>query len=184
MSSIIWLLFWYSDILLGLFREGPTLYGGGARCGRWGGSLRPRRQSWAQQALGVLSAGAGVERRWPVFRGCVAEVFDGVPARLCCAGRKRGVRWNARMVVLVLVAREVFKGMPAKLWWCFLVAGGNTGGCWRWWFVFQPPLSGPWRACLLFRCYSLRLCLLLLISRFLFSGALWLGPSRAAAGRD
>lgn len=138
--------------------------------------------------LGAAGIG-GAQRRGAVFRGCVAEVFDGVPARLCCAGRKRGVRWNARMVVLVLVAREVFKGMPAKLWWCFLVAGGNTGGCWRWWFVFQPPLSGPWRACLLFRCYSLRLCLLLLISRFLllqliFSGALWLGPSRAAAGRD
>lgn len=55
------------------------------RCGRWGGSLRPRRQSWAG------AAGIGGAQRWG----------GGGEALACFQGmRRRGVRWSARTVVL------------------------------------------------------------------------------------
>lgn len=77
MSSIIWLLFWYSDILLGLFREGPT--------------LRPLGWVVAAPPAELGAAGIGGAQRWG----------GGGEALACFQGmRRRGVRWSARTVVL------------------------------------------------------------------------------------
>lgn len=107
MSSIIWLLFWYSDILLGLFREGPTLYGMGVvrvaaagvgRCGPAGRAGRSRHWGCSAQRLGRGWRGVGL--------------FSGDASQRCSMECPHGCA--------ALGAREVFDGMPAWLCWCWL----------------------------------------------------------------